>query len=103
MATIRITYQTAAVLHSLATGAEWGFDIIDRTGLGAGTVYPILRRLEAARLVKAQWEAKRTAHAEDRPPRRYYQLTAKGVVVTREALERFPHVGLGRVIAPKPA
>ena len=37
-----------------------------------GTLYPLLRRLEAQGLLASQWD---TGHA---PPRRYYQLSAEG-------------------------
>lgn len=38
-----------------------------------GTLYPLLRRLEAQGLLTSEWN---TAHA---PPRRYYQLSDEGV------------------------
>ena len=41
-----LTLPTALVLHALARGFRYGFDIMDATGLPSGTIYPILRRLE---------------------------------------------------------
>ncbi|MCG8469139.1 MAG: PadR family transcriptional regulator, partial [Gemmatimonadetes bacterium] len=38
---------TIQVLHAVAVGRRYGFDIMDSTGLPSGTVYPALRRLEA--------------------------------------------------------
>ena len=67
----RITYPTALVLTAVATGLRHGFDIIDATGLHSGTVYPILRRLEDAALLRSHWERAEIAHAAVRPPRRY--------------------------------
>lgn len=37
-----------------------------------GTLYPLLRRLEAQGLLKSEWRI------EDGPPRRYYSLNADG-------------------------
>ena len=37
-----------------------------------GTLYPLLRRLEAQGLLKSEWKI------EDGPPRRYYALNADG-------------------------
>jgi DNA-binding PadR family transcriptional regulator len=108
MAPVRLTHTTALVIASLARGARHGFDVLDDTGLPSGTVYPILRRLEAAGLVKSRWEAVQVARDEGRPPRRYYQLTAAGADALEEALERFPALS-GRAPAragalrPRPA
>ena len=87
-----MTYPTVLVLYAVAHGHAYGFDIIDATMLGSGTVYPILRRLERARLLKASAEKSREAHAEGRPPRRYYSVTGAGALALRAALERHPGV-----------
>src|ERR687895_292840 len=86
----RLTRPTALVLHSLSRGVRHGFDILDDTALESGTVYPILRRLEEAGCVRSRWEPAERAHAEGRPPRRYYELTGAGAEALREALERSP-------------
>lgn len=96
---VRITLPTAAVLLALAAGHRWGFDIIDATGLGAGTVYPILRRLEEAALATSSWESAKSAQAENRPPRRYYRLTAKGTATARQAQRRYPRSALAGLVA----
>jgi hypothetical protein len=41
------------VLHALARGYSYGFDIMGATGLPSGTVYPALRRLERQRWINA--------------------------------------------------
>ena len=92
----RITYPTALVLTAVARRLRYGFDIIDATGLRSGTVYPILRRLEDAGLLRSHWEGAPTAHAAGRPPRRYYELTGAGAAVAREAVIRYP--GIARVV-----
>jgi DNA-binding PadR family transcriptional regulator len=89
---VRVTYPTAIVLHALYTGHRYGFDIIDATGLGAGTVYPVLRRLEAEALARSSWEQVGRARAEGRPPRRNYRLSADGRRAAREALARYPAI-----------
>jgi PadR family transcriptional regulator, regulatory protein PadR len=96
----RLTLQTALILHAVNHGLRHGFDIIDATGLPSGTVYPILRRLEDAGLLRSRWEAAQTARDEQRPPRRYYQLTGAGSVTLREALERYP--GVANVFGGQP-
>ena len=89
---MRLTRPTALVLFALARGQRHGFDILDATGLMSGTVYPILRRLESAGLVRARWEAVRIARDEGRPPRRYYDLTGAGAEALKEALALHPDV-----------
>src|SRR5262245_23885388 len=86
---MNLTYPTTLVLHALSNGSCHGFDVIDATGLASGTVYPILRRLEQERLVSARWENISIAREEQRPPRRYYELTAAGEEMLEKALERY--------------
>jgi DNA-binding PadR family transcriptional regulator len=95
---VRLTYPTAIVLQAVASGVRHGFDIIDASGLRAGTVYPILRRLEEARLVSSTWERATIARAEGRPPRRNYEITGAGKRTLADALVRFP--GIARVLEP---
>jgi PadR family transcriptional regulator PadR len=75
-----MTVPTQAVLDALlsAHGEVFGLEIVRATGLGAGTIYPILARLQAADWVTARWEDPEHAHAEGRPSRRYYHLTNRG-------------------------
>ena len=85
MARLNLTYPTALVLKALALGFHYGFDIMDATGLPSGTVYPILRRLDREALLGSSWEKHATAQQEQRPPRRYYELTAGGRQLAGEA------------------
>lgn len=87
---MRVTYPTAIVLLAVSRGIAYGFDIMDATGLQSGTVYPVLRRLEAAGMVRSRWEAVTNARDEQRPPRRYYQITGAGSRELSSALDRFP-------------
>jgi DNA-binding PadR family transcriptional regulator len=75
----RITTQTAAVLTALLARDEaWGFELSRETGLKAGTMYPILARLQAAGWVEDRWEDPAVWRETGRPPRRYYRLTTTG-------------------------
>jgi PadR family transcriptional regulator, regulatory protein PadR len=85
---MRLTYPTALVLQALLDGHHHGFDIMDATGLRSGTVYPILRRLDAEGCVRSRWEKEGVARKEQRPPRRYYELTAGGRTIALEAKAR---------------
>ena len=89
---LNLTYPTAMVLQSLASGYHHGFDIMDVTDLPSGTVYPILRRLDQEGLVKSKWEKAAVAQKENRPPRRYYEITGLGQKTLGEALERYKAV-----------
>jgi len=87
-------YATLAVLQALADGFQYGFDVIDHTGLPSGTVYPALSTLTRKGLVESHWEEEGVAHADGRPRRKYYEVTAEGSTALREALERFGALGL---------
>ena len=91
---IRMTQSTAIVLQALSSGYVYGFDIMDISGLPGGTVYPALRRLEAAGLVESEWEEGGVAQEEGRPARKYYRLTDAGEEALAEAARRFRVLGL---------
>jgi PadR family transcriptional regulator PadR len=88
-----ITYPTTLVLHAIADGARYGFDIADRTGLQTGTVYPSLRRLETLGFVRSSWENEKIARREQRPARRYYEITKAGAAALDTAMKRFENLG----------
>lgn len=73
-----MTQITALVLQSVAVGYRYGFDVMEACGLPSGTVYPVLRRLEKAGLLKSRWEGAAEAFADGRPRRRTYYLTDEG-------------------------
>jgi DNA-binding PadR family transcriptional regulator len=77
------------ILAAVRAGDAYGLDIVTRTGLPSGTVYPTLGRLKRSGLVRSRWEDQRAADREGRPRRKYYELTGDGV----KALE----AGAGRV------
>jgi DNA-binding PadR family transcriptional regulator len=84
-----MSFGGVAILHAIADGRSFGFDIMDATGLTSGTVYPTLDRFEEARLVRSHWEDARIAHREGRPPRRYFTLTPAGAEALSDGLRRF--------------
>ena len=95
---ITLTYPTGIVLQAIARGYRYGFDIMDASGLPDGTVYPALRRLEHGGCLLSEWEDKKAATEQQRPPRRYYRLTRAGEEVLASARDRFP--GLDMVVPP---
>jgi DNA-binding PadR family transcriptional regulator len=83
-----LSYAVVAVLNAVSDGVRYGFDIMDRTELPSGTVYPALSRLERDGLLTSRWEDLAKAHGDRRPPRRYYQITPHGARALGQALER---------------
>ena len=73
----------------MANGFEYGFDVIDTTGLPSGTVYPALSRLERDGYLRSAWEDDDSAHRAGRPARRYYRVTAPGARVLNETLNYY--------------
>jgi DNA-binding PadR family transcriptional regulator len=93
-----------SILKAVADGVRYGFDIMDRTELPSGTVYPALSRLERDGLVRSHWEDLEKAHGDRRPPRRYYQITAHGTRALTGALARLhAFKPLRGAAAPRPA
>lgn len=82
-------YATLAVLRAIRTGASYGLDIMERTGLPSGTVYPTLGRMEKRGYLQARWENEEAARQEGRPRRRYYRLTDAGEAAMREAVREY--------------
>jgi PadR family transcriptional regulator PadR len=84
---LKPTRQTLAVLRVLLerpSEETYGMELLDRTGLKSGSVYPILARLEALGWLTSRWEAEEAV--EGRPRRRYYRLTAEGEPAARREL-----------------
>jgi DNA-binding PadR family transcriptional regulator len=100
MTTHHLTYSTAVVLQAIASEFQYGFDIMDATGLPSGTVYPILRRLERNGWLRSAWEDESKAHGEQRPARRYYELTRAGTATLAAAQARYR--GLDRLFVEAP-
>jgi DNA-binding PadR family transcriptional regulator len=91
---------SVAILHAIASGSRFGFDIMDATGLTSGTVYPALDRLESLGLLESEWEDEGHASRAGRPARRYFTLTAPGELALAEALNRYKRLRPIRRLAP---
>jgi PadR family transcriptional regulator, regulatory protein PadR len=76
----RLVFQA---LLDVTGGETYGFEVAELTGLASGTIYPILRRLEADGLLTQRWAIVQTAEQPRR--RRYYSLTAEGRRVANAA------------------
>ncbi len=87
-----MTQVTALVLRAVAAGYGYGFDVMDACGLPSGTVYPALRRLEKAGLLGSSWEKTKKAHADGRPRRRLYEVSARGLEALPEAERKLEEV-----------
>ena len=65
------------VLALLSKGDNYAYDIASRmaeaVGMGEGTVYPLMRRMQDDGLVDTRLEESNSG-----PPRKYYRLTAAG-------------------------
>ncbi len=85
----QLGFSTVTILRALSDGVRYGLDIMDRTGLPSGTVYPALQRLERMGHVTARWEGESVARAEGRPQRRYYRLTGAGAAALAAAIRRY--------------
>ena len=88
-----LSYAAASILIAVNYGRGYGFDIMDCTGLPSGTVYPALRRLEEAGFVLSSWEPESLAQKDQRPVRKYYQVTPAGEGMLEAALRRYPLLG----------
>ena len=65
------------VLALLSRGDSYAYEIASRlgngVGMGEGTIYPLMRRMQDDRLVET-----RLAESNSGPPRKYYRLTPAG-------------------------
>ena len=105
-----ITGSAFYILLALADGPRHGLGIIEdierRTegavGLGPGTLYHAIRKLESTGLIVES--AERPVPELDDPRRRYYSITDKGrEIVTREAarLDRILQVARSKDLLPR--
>jgi PadR family transcriptional regulator PadR len=90
MQTPRLSHTAALILKAISLGYRFGFDIMEATGLPSGSVYPALRRLERDGLAQSRWEAEDKAMADQRPARRYYEITRAGKLAALAVTDRYP-------------
>jgi DNA-binding PadR family transcriptional regulator len=84
----RVTAATIDVLRVLVDANEscWGLQVIKSSERPAGSVYPILERLESMGWVRSWWE---TDDSRSGPRRRYYELTDGGAESAAAAIRAF--------------
>ncbi|MGH2769804.1 MAG: PadR family transcriptional regulator [Actinomycetota bacterium] len=87
---LRITIPLRRILGELMedpAGEYYGLDLVRRTGLKPGSLYPTLARLEGYGWVTSRWE-ELDQHDAGRPRRRYYRLTPSGMEAVRKLLRQ---------------
>jgi PadR family transcriptional regulator, regulatory protein PadR len=83
---MRMTFETLKVLNIFLENLnepQYGLEITKATGVQAGTLYPILMRLETNKWLSSDWEDIDPVK-EGRRARRYYTITDLG---KREAIK----------------
>jgi len=88
---VKLSHTSALILQTIRSGYMYGFDIMEATGLPSGTIYPALRRLEKARLIRSDWDSAAAAESQG-PPRKYFRVTPEGRIALAAAGKRFPPV-----------
>lgn len=86
-----MTLPTRLVLETLLAAPHselHGYELLKRTQLLSGTLYPLLVRLEQAGWVTSRWEEREEPGG--RPRRRFYRLSADGAAEARDALRARP-------------
>ena len=95
-----ISKQTrTALLALLQRPQDWcyGYELMERTGIASGTLYPMLIRLCDQGNLEARWVS--SPH-EGRPPRHAYRLTPSGLALARTIeADEVPQANLGKEFA----
>ncbi|HVG27392.1 MAG TPA: PadR family transcriptional regulator [Acidobacteriaceae bacterium] len=99
----KLSHTAAMILQAVHAGCEYGFSLMERTGLPSGTVYPAMRRLERDGLIRSSWEQQAIADAEQRPPRKYYKLTRAGSAALEVSCKRYPLLAKMLPVEKQPA
>ena len=78
-----ISKQTRTTLLALFERPQdwcYGYELMERTGIASGTLYPMLIRLCDQGNLEARWVP---SPLEGRPPRHAYRLTPSGLALAR--------------------
>jgi PadR family transcriptional regulator PadR len=78
--------QVALALLDAPASRHWGYELSKQTGVRSGVLYPMLTRLLDEGWLADGWEDPTTIR-DKRPPRRYYELTEKGLLALGGILE----------------
>src|SRR3977135_3954864 len=92
-----LAFGQVSILHAIAAGNRFGFDIMDATGPTSRTAHPAPRQPQYPRYPPphtreprgspaAQGEAGGAARRNKPPPRRYFDLTSAGATALADAL-----------------
>ena len=88
-----LAFGQIAILHAIAAGNRFGFDIMDATGLTSGTVYPTLDRFESLGYVTSHWRTHAPRAATSGRPAATSILTAAGATArSPPALQRYKNL-----------
>jgi len=78
------------VLSLLSRGDSYAYEIASKLtngiGMGEGTIYPLMRRMQSDRLVKTY-----LVESASGPPRKYYKLTAAGLAALEAQRAEWNH------------
>ena len=84
---IRLTAVIMDILDVLTNSPSdnpaWGLRLCEVTGYGTGTIYPALDRMLKVGWIEDRWEE---PQPQDRPRRRFYEITAAGREAYQEAV-----------------
>lgn len=83
---------TRSALISLLNAPEgkYGYEIMREVGIGPGTLYPMLARLEDQEILVSRWQAS----IEGRPPRHIYELSEAGRIFAQSLVDDTPLVSV---------
>lgn len=89
MPEFRVTLTVLTILEALLSdpSREWfGLELAESAGIGSTTIYAALSRMEGAGWLDAHWEEHAEAATANRPRRRLYRLSGKGLPLARAAM-----------------
>ena len=92
--------QVAIALMADPDGRHWGYDLSKRAEVRSGVLYPMLGRMFREGWLSDGWEDPADI-TDKRPPRRYYELTAKGKDELGAVLDLARHDSRFRALAGK--
>lgn len=82
---MKATYTAVQVARHLLKrplDQHWGTELRSALALQAGTLYPILGKMQRAGWLTSEWESEHAARSDPehpgRAPRRYYRITTEG-------------------------
>ena len=90
MPKFRMSKAKLLVLNELLrepSAPHWGYELMRRTKLGSGSLYPILAQLERSGWIDGAWELDKGAVGG--PPRRAYRITGEGLSAAPDAILAF--------------